>query len=334
MNQEKIIQSPSAVRPHVVLLGAGASRAAFPEGDVSGRRLPLMDDLMEVIGLEPLIKPIAAELSNEKNFEKIYSMLKANPRHGSLVEKVEEKVDAYFSSLRMSIEANKYDFLLLSLRKKDAIITFNWDPFLFDAYRRNLRRIASLPRIYFLHGNVRIGFCRNHPESWGERRGLCPTCSNRFEDVPLLFPKKDYSSHGYIRRSWDDAKYLLKEAFVLTIFGYGAPDSDAEAVDLLKTAWFKRSDRTIEHIEIVDVKSSSELYACWEELTPTKHLRPICSIWDSWIMMYPRRSVESIKHFSYHGEPVETFALDRSEDKLHRVYEQILNIAEWENEND
>lgn len=337
MNQEKIIQSPSAVRPHVVLLGAGASRAAFPEGDVSGRRLPLMDDLMEAVGLEPLIKPIAAELSNEKNFEKIYSMLKANPRHGHLVEKVEEKVDAYFSSLKMPMEANKYDFLLLSLREKDAIITFNWDPFLFDAYMRNVnvRRIASLPKIYFLHGNVRIGVCRYHPEKWGKRRGLCPTCSNRFEGVPLLYPdEKDYSSPEYIQRSWDDAKHLLKEAFVLTIFGYGAPDSDADAVDLLKTAWFKRSGRTIEHIEIVDIKSSSEIYACWEEFAPTKHLKPICSIWDSWIMMYPRRSVESIKHFSYHGEPVETFALDRSEEKLHRVHEQILNIAEWENEND
>ncbi len=342
MNQENIIQSPSAVRPHVVLLGAGASLAAFPEGDVSGRRLPLMNDLVEVVGLEPFIEPISAELDIEKNFEKIYSMLKANPRHRCLVEKIEEKIDSHFSSLKMPKEANKYDFLILSLREKDAIITFNWDPFLFDAYMRNVnvRRIASLPKIYFLHGNVRIGYCRYHPERWGERRGLCPICSNRFEGVPLLYPdKKDYSSPEYIQRSWEEAKYLLREAFVLTIFGYGAPDSDADAVDLLKSAWMERSERRIEYVEIVDIKSSdedlrSDLYTCWEGFTPTKHLKLIDSIWNSWIMMYPRRSVEGLIPIQFGGEPVETFPLDRSEGSLRRVQRQIFDIAQWEIEDD
>ena len=31
-------------RPHLVVLGAGASRAAFPDGDKNGKRLPLMAD--------------------------------------------------------------------------------------------------------------------------------------------------------------------------------------------------------------------------------------------------------------------------------------------------
>jgi len=50
---------------------------------------------------------------------------------------------------------------LLSLRKKDAVCTFNWDPFLYDAWIRN--RHLDLPEIFFLHGNVRCGHCPTHP---------------------------------------------------------------------------------------------------------------------------------------------------------------------------
>ena len=41
--------------PHVVILGAGASLAAVPNGDVSGRQLPLMKNLIEIVGLEALL---------------------------------------------------------------------------------------------------------------------------------------------------------------------------------------------------------------------------------------------------------------------------------------
>jgi hypothetical protein len=41
-------------RPHVVLLGAGASYAAFPNGDKNGHKLPLLKDFVEVIGLHDL----------------------------------------------------------------------------------------------------------------------------------------------------------------------------------------------------------------------------------------------------------------------------------------
>ena len=34
-------------RPHVVILGAGASYAAFPNGDMHGRKLPLMNNFVE-----------------------------------------------------------------------------------------------------------------------------------------------------------------------------------------------------------------------------------------------------------------------------------------------
>ena len=46
---------PTFGGPHVVLLGAGASRAVCPDGDKHGRRLPLMNDLVEAVGLQSLI---------------------------------------------------------------------------------------------------------------------------------------------------------------------------------------------------------------------------------------------------------------------------------------
>ena len=39
-------------RPHVVILGAGASLAAFPNGDANGISLLLMSDFKEKVGLE------------------------------------------------------------------------------------------------------------------------------------------------------------------------------------------------------------------------------------------------------------------------------------------
>lgn len=334
MNKENLIQSPSAVRPHVVLLGAGASLDAFPEGDASGRRLPLMDNLVDVVGLGPLIETATAELDNEKNLEEIYSKLAGISRHRDLVKEIERRIDVYFSSLNVPKETTKYDYILLSLREKDAIFTFNWDPFLFDSYKRNAH-IASVPKIFFLHGNVRIGICPNHPEKWGARGGICPRCSNRFKDVPLLYPigKKDYSSHDYIRGSWEAARFFFAEAFVLTIYGYGAPVSDADAVNLLKSAWMGRSDRKIEHVEVIDVVSSSVLHERWSGFTPTGHLKPIRSVWESWIMMHPRRSVESLMQPVLHGEPAENFPLVQSE-RLHRVHGQVLDIAAWELEGD
>ena len=96
MNQRNLIQSPSTVRPHVVLLGAGASLDAFPEGDASGHCLPLMHNLVDVVGLGPLIETTAAELDSEKNFEEIYSKLAATSMYGDLVKDIEKQIDAFF----------------------------------------------------------------------------------------------------------------------------------------------------------------------------------------------------------------------------------------------
>ncbi len=329
MRKDELIQSPSDVRPHVVLLGAGASRAAFPNGDRTGHPLPLMNDLVSVVGLESILEQAGEKFGDGGNFESIYSKLVSSPKHRNLVKEIEDRIRRYFSSLSIPSSTTLYDCLLLSLRRKDAIFTFNWDPFLFDAYLRNYH-IATLPQIFFLHGNVRIGICPRHPERWGMRKIQCPDCLEPLNDVPLLYPieQKDYSKNLYIERSWEAAKAFFREAFVLTIFGYSAPHSDTEAVRLLNQAWMERSDRKIEHIEIIDKKPYGVLYEHWGLFLPTGHLNKIDHLHESWIMRYPRRSVEALMQPILFGEPVEHFPLINS-NILHEVRTSILDNATW-----
>jgi hypothetical protein len=52
-----------------------------------------------------------------------------------------------------------YDYMILALRSKDLIATFNWDPF----YIKHILEVKNLqktkrPNLSFLHGNVAIGY--------------------------------------------------------------------------------------------------------------------------------------------------------------------------------
>jgi len=296
-------------RPHVVLLGAGASLAAFPEGDANGQLLPLMDNLVETLELQSLLKSVGLEYRDQPNFEIIYSKLASESSSADLLCEIERKIEAYFTALSLPSHATTYDRLLLSMRPSDAVFTFNWDPFLFDAYQRN-REAVSLPEIFFLHGNVRIGACLSH-DRWGARSECCPECGDRMPNVPLLYPitKKNYSSDPYIQRSWEAAKTLFAEAFALTIFGYGAPSSDKDAVELLRLAWLKRSDRILEHVEIIDILDSTTLYNRWLPFNQSKHYRANNAFQQSRLSRWPRRSCESIWYPMRYGFPCEDFPL-------------------------
>ena len=83
----ELIESPQQRgRPHVVLLGAGANRAAFPNGDRASRRVPLMNDLVDIVGLKQEIEDTGESFENDQNFESIYSRLDSGsePKHERL----------------------------------------------------------------------------------------------------------------------------------------------------------------------------------------------------------------------------------------------------------
>jgi len=325
MIKEKLIQNPEDCSPHIVLLGAGASRAALPNGDVSGKLIPVMDDLVKILDLNQLLEEAGIKASG--NFEAIY----ANINDNNILEEIEHRIHNYFSKLKLPDTATHYDRLLLSLRKKDAIFTFNWDPLLFDAYERNYG-VASLPGIFFLHGNVRIAACKTHCDIWG-KSGVCTTCHEKLVDVPLLYPigeKNYFNGNNYTASSWKNFKSEFANAFAITIFGYSAPKTDVEAVERLRNAWFNKSNRTFEHIEIIDIKCPEILNDLWKSFTPTHHFLSYPTFEQSRLWRWPRRSCEAV-WYSMKGIPCEKFSLPET-DNLNELQNAIKEIAKYEKE--
>src|ERR1700722_15150472 len=82
-------------------------------------------------------------------------------QYPDLIKRIEDIIENYFAFMQLPEEATIYDYLILSLREKDIIATFNWDPFLAQAFARNMEVIGfrNMPKIVFLHGNVAMGVC-------------------------------------------------------------------------------------------------------------------------------------------------------------------------------
>lgn len=289
---EEEIATVAMGRPHVVLLGAGASAAACPNGDKYGRRLPVMNNLIATVGMESTLDELGVD-HQERNFEDVYSSLSDS---GSLraCQVIESRVRNYFEDLTLPSVPTIYDHLVSSLRPKDIIATFNWDPLLWQAFGRNFRPRA-MPIILCLHGNVALGHCP-HCHRRGVGNAHCTGCGVLREPSQLLFPtrQKNYSDDPAIKKEWDGLRLVLGEAFMFTIFGYGAPDSDAEAVKLMKEAWGDVGQRNLEEIEIIDIKTEDELRETWSPFIHTHHYRTTDDFYHSWIAEHPRRTTEAM----------------------------------------
>lgn len=279
-------------KPHVVILGAGASYAAFPKGDRNGARLPLMNNLVDIVGLSDLIAQSELKFEDD-NFETIYDQLYQSKSHQEIREELENVIYDYFSSLDIVDEPTIYDHLLLSLRGKDVVATFNWDPFLLQAYRRNAREF-ELPRLLFLHGNVAIGFCEKD-RSVGINGNRCSKCGCIFERTKLLYPisEKNYHKIGFISSQWNELDQFLRDCFMITIYGYGAPQSDVSAIGLMKSAWGDIEQREMEQTEIIDIKCEDDLCSTWKPFIHSHHYDIHPSFYESWISNHPRRTGEA-----------------------------------------
>ncbi len=280
-------------RPHMVLLGAGASYAALPNGDRNGKKLPLMSNFIDILGLHDLLHRYNINPPYD-DFEAIYSDIVTNPSLLELQLNLENIIEEYFSSLELPSSPTLYDHLVLSLRPKDVIATFNWDPFLTQAVIRNLDFIKEPPIILFLHGNVTYKYCADCKIGL-PNQFFCNKCGKALIKAPLLYPvkEKNYQSHPVIKSHWNIFRQLLKSAWIFTIFGYSAPKSDIEAVKLMKNAWGNVESRELEQIEIIDIRDEDELLNTWEPFIHTHHYDIRTSFYESYIAKFPRRSGEA-----------------------------------------
>jgi hypothetical protein len=306
---------PENVRSHLVILGAGASRACCPSGDANGRQLPVIADFIETLQLREKLE--AAGVSTEtENFEALYSRLVADGNHAALVAELEDEVFNYFAELRLPSEPTIYDHLVLSLRPKDLVATFNWDPFLIQAVRR-CRPLAPPPSCLHLHGNVAIGYCVRHPTpSFGLRGAICQQCGEALVGSRLLYPvaQKNYTDDPFISHVWKSLQSTLGSCFLFTIFGYGAPDTDLEAVDLMKLAWGDVYTREMEETEIIDIRPEDDLRDRWDPFIHSHHYQIHTDFYESMQATLPRRSVEMMIRQLMDAEWIDPFPMPRNAD--------------------
>jgi hypothetical protein len=293
------------VRPHLVVLGAGASRAAFPAGELQGRQLPLMADFAEIVPVAPILEKSGIAWQG-KNFEEVYSTLAANPAHSEIQRDLEGVVSEHFSDLRLPETPTLYDLLVLCLRKKDVIATFNWDPFLIQALQRSHRVTKNLPTPLFLHGNVAHGYC-DRDRFQGSRGAPCLRCGEPLRDDRLLFPvaKKDYSADASISKAWEVMREALKNSLVVTVFGYSAPASDKDALSLMSDAWGKPANRQFELFEILDIRPKDEVRASWTSFIFSGHYQVNTNFMESLMANHPRRSIETFLNRYVDGKFIE-----------------------------
>lgn len=304
ITRSQLVEKPENRGRHIVILGAGASVAAFPQGDATGRKLPTMDGLIEMLGLETVLKRGGVK-NTRRNFEDIYSELYEIDPGLPILREVEDIVYTYFDKLRLPVTPTLYDHLLISLRPKDMVATFNWDPFLFEAWNR-ISASAPVPQIVHLHGNVRLAYCPEHP-TYGAHGMYCPKCDKKLVPSRLLYPvaMKNYVNDPFVKTEWEVLKKGLRQARTLTIFGYGAPTTDKEAVDMLNKAWDK-ANRLIERTEIIDTKGKELLREKWEPFIVKTYLDCPENFYKSRLAIYPRRTCEALLCQTSYGQWVET----------------------------
>ena len=316
--------------PHVVIVGAGASIAAC-KTDKNGREVPLLKNIHNILRLTDELEKY--NFSNEQmgDFEKLFSDIYGRDEYKDLQEKLEFEVCNYFGDLKIPDEPTLYDYLVLSLTEKDAIISFNWDPFLMQAYRRNID-VGNLPELIFPHGNSGVGLC-NDCKVKGYAGCLCPNCFKALEQMPLLYPtgKKDYNSKSIIKNEWNRAKDVLSRAAGITVYGYSAPVTDVEAVELMKSAISISQMKDIAPFTIINLpENEDEQRRKWSEFYDVKMVLYCNESKQSLLWRNPRVSLETLFDAILQGQPRSTEKSFKEFSKLRELQDYVKTITEFD----
>lgn len=281
-----------------------------------------MQDLIDVLSLRNDIISAGYEIEN-LNFEAFYDDLASSGKNPELKQLIKSKVYSYFASLSLPETPTIYDYLILSLREKDIIASFNWDPFLIQAYIRNeVVTRTRRPRIAFLHGNVKIGLCENDRVS-GINGRRCSRCGEELRASSLLYPvkHKDYTNDKFIKGEWDTLRAHLSKTYYLTVYGYSAPVTDVEARKLMLEVWKDNKTLELAEVDIVDKKSHDELEKNWEEFFVSHHYMIADDIFRSYLFTHPRRSCDAFASA--------TLMCDPWHDNPYPGFKTLEELQEW-----
>ncbi len=319
-------------RPHLVILGAGATMATIPYGDKNGKKSSVMNNFIEKLELGYIFKDIKLKTTS-KNIEEIYSELYEREEYSLERKKLEEAIAAYFKTLELPDSLTIYDLLILSLRDKDCIASFNWDNLLIQAYQRVYKITSNLPNLLFLHGNVDTGICECG--KYGVINPECD-CGKQFTPSPLLYPvkKKDYTSDRFIKTQWEQFEIKIEEAGYLTIFGYSAPKTDVEAMRIMKKA-FSTESKFFHGIEVIDTNKKSLIRDNWRYFDERTnwHINVIKTFSESILTEFPRRSIEAYNKRNKGWWGKSNIEYNVAFDKFSKLRDTISPLLEKEKKN-
>ena len=112
---------------------------------------------------------------------------------------------------------------------------------------------------------------------------------NREEGIRQVCP----GMRSHLKNEWGFLTYALRSSFLVTVFGYGAPETDVEAVRLMTEAWGNPEQRNLEQFEIIDIQAQEVVYDRWSSLIHSDHYDCSTDYFESALAYFPRRTGES-----------------------------------------
>jgi hypothetical protein len=181
-----------------------------------------------------------------------------------------------------------------------------------------------------LHGNTGQGVCYKD-KTEGFAGDKCGKCGNIYEKVKLLYPisQKNYSQNAFIESQWNLFTETLNEVFILTIFGYSAPNNDSKAIDSIRNAWKFNKYKESNEVEIIDIKGRDELRNVWKDFFLREHYKIHSDFKNSLMWYHPRRSCEAFGGAVLQNEPWKERPF-KEESNLKELVGQIMSMINEE----
>lgn len=281
---------------HLVILGAGSTIATIPKGDKNGEFSYTLDNLLNDKCFASFVEKVQALDYQTDDVEALCNQLYKEGKH--LYDEFESLVRKKYARLELPAEFTILDRLVLSLTPNDAIVSFNWDDLVIQAYQRMSEYVPEemLPILAFPHGNAQAVYNNKHYTSKRIVTGA------NWIDSPLNIPvdEIDYKLDAFIGSQWKVLDFYICNAQMITFFGYRGPSSDEQDLQHLDELFAK--NEICDKIEIIDkdLESSIQVAKGLKRFKMQPNwLFPCADFWHSSIAKHPRRTLSAIGNWNY-----------------------------------
>ncbi|MBP7918834.1 MAG: hypothetical protein KAZ53_02490 [Prevotella sp.] len=280
---------------HLVILGAGSIVATIPNGDKNGEKAFTLADLLTDPFLAPFVERIQGKCDItdvEKLCQKLY--VEDKSLYGEFESLVREK----YAKLELPNGFTILERLVLSLTHDDAIVSFNWDDLIVQAYNKALDCAPEtiLPLLSFPHGSAQAVY---NKKRYGSKRN--PDNLDLW-DSPLNMPvdETDYKDNLFIQSQWRILDFYFRNARMITFFGYCGPPSDEKDMEHLES--LIDANGICAKIEIIDkdLESAKRVSERLERFRSPDMGFYLCEdFWHSTIAKLPRRTISALENWNY-----------------------------------